>query len=199
MKHKKVTRGFGVLETILAKKRAKIADKLIKQELREGRILDIGCGLFPYFLVSTNFNEKHGLDFSVDRSGFENNEIFLKEVDIEKQKIPYPDNHFNAIIMLAVFEHIQPEKLPNLLKDIHRVLKKNGVFIITTPPPWSAPILSTLSKVNFISKVEINDHKILYSPKKLSDLLSKTGFPKERIKKGYFEAFLNMWFSAEKA
>jgi hypothetical protein len=47
------TRGRGLLEPWLAKMRAQRANRLIPAELRAGRILDIGCGSFPYFLSHT--------------------------------------------------------------------------------------------------------------------------------------------------
>jgi len=195
---KRVTRGFGLLEIFLAKKRAKIADSLINPEHRKGRILDIGCGSFPYFLKSTLFNEKHGIDGEIIIESFKGESIYLKQINVEKQKIPYPANHFNVVIMLAVFEHINPENLSFVLKEILRVLKKDGIFILTTPTPWSIPILSLLSKIHFISKVEINDHKNAFSSIMIKNILQRTGFSKNKIKSGYFEFFLNMWISAQK-
>jgi hypothetical protein len=41
---------------------AKIANRLIPQELRLGGILDIGCGTFPYFLARTEFEKKFAID-----------------------------------------------------------------------------------------------------------------------------------------
>jgi Methylase involved in ubiquinone/menaquinone biosynthesis len=35
--------------------------------------------------------------------------------------------------MLAVFEHIEPFKIENSLKEIYRILKPGGRFILTTP------------------------------------------------------------------
>lgn len=50
-----VTRGHGVLEPLLAKLRAKKANALIPEPARAGRILDVGCGSFPFFLSGTRF------------------------------------------------------------------------------------------------------------------------------------------------
>ena len=61
-----VTRGTGLLEGFLSEQRAKLANKKIPSELRSGKILDIGCGSYPNFLISTNFNIKYGLDPSVN-------------------------------------------------------------------------------------------------------------------------------------
>ena len=45
----RVTRGFGLLEGVLAKKRASLANSLIPASLRTDRILDIGCGSIRFF------------------------------------------------------------------------------------------------------------------------------------------------------
>ncbi len=56
------TRGKGLLEPTLAKLRTRRANHLIPPGLRTGRILDIGCGSFPYFLSHTSFEEKFAVD-----------------------------------------------------------------------------------------------------------------------------------------
>ena len=102
------TRGYGLLETYLAKKRAKVANKLIPSDLRTGRILDIGCGSFPYFLMNTSFQEKYGIDPEVEPD-LVNNEINLLRSDIETNpRLDFEDNFFDVVSMLAVFDHLQP-------------------------------------------------------------------------------------------
>ena len=56
------TRGRGLLEPFLARQRAHMANRLIPAALRRGRILDIGCGTFPYFLAHTAFADKFAID-----------------------------------------------------------------------------------------------------------------------------------------
>lgn len=58
----RVTRGNGRLEGFLARLRARMANRLIPDELRSGRIVDIGCGSYPYFLTTTTFAHRYGLD-----------------------------------------------------------------------------------------------------------------------------------------
>ena len=57
-----VTRGHGLLEPVLARLRANQANRLINKSHRDGNILDIGCGSFPYFLSHTSFKSKFAID-----------------------------------------------------------------------------------------------------------------------------------------
>ena len=99
MLDKKVTRGNGLLEKYLSKKRIIMANKLIPNNKREGRILDIGCGNTPVFLMNTKFKEKYGLDKNFNKKIKRN--IFFREYDIEKNnKLPFSDNYFDIVTML---------------------------------------------------------------------------------------------------
>lgn len=196
--HHKVTRGFGFFETALAKKRATLAESLIDPIKRSGRVLDIGCGSFPHFLVSTSFSEKYGVDGSINESLFKGSPIKLKKINVEIQSLPFQKNFFDVIVMLAVFEHIHPEFINKVLKETHRVLKENGQLIITTPSPQSVPVLWILSRIGLISKVEIDDHKNSFAIGKVASFLSDSGFAKKSITSGHFEFGFNMWFVAQK-
>lgn len=191
-----VTRGYGLLEGFLAKKRAQITDKLIPLQLRAGKILDIGCGTVPYFLMNTTFHEKHGIDKNVQLS---DNIIQLQRFDFETcDKIPFDDNFFDVITMLAVIEHIEPNKVSAILEEIRRILKPNGRLILTTPAPWSDALLRLLAKLKIVSSEEIDDHKAVYSHGLTSHLLCTAGFERAKMNFGYFEIFLNIWGFADK-
>lgn len=47
------------------------------------------------------------------------------------QALPFKDNFFDAIILNMVIEHMR--ELNELLSELHRVLKKGGIMVITTP------------------------------------------------------------------
>jgi len=58
------------------------------------------------------------------------------KLDIEEQKWPYEDGYFDVIMLLEVFEHLY--KKPNhVFREIQRVLKPNGVLLISTPNGWT--------------------------------------------------------------
>lgn len=196
-----VKRGYGALEGFLAKQRARIANRLIPGTLRLGKILDIGCGSYPYFLLNTSFYEKHGIDSSICLNGpfYPEQKMFIKTHDIEKErKAPYEDNSFDVVSMLAVFEHIEPERLVEVLREILRVMKPGGVFIMTTPAIWADALLRVMARLKLVSSDEIAEHKDAYNRSKIVYFLTAAGFRTETMKFGYFEFFLNQWILATK-
>ena len=194
-----VTRGDGLLEKFLAKKRAKQADKCIPGELRTGAILDIGCGTYPFFLINTTFEKKFGVD-RIEREedtvteDNRQNKITLTDYDVEQaEKLPFQSGYFNAVTMLAVFEHIEPDKLPFLLNEIHRVLSPGGVFVMTTPAKWTDKLLRVMAKLRLVSPQEIEEHKDAYTAKKIKAIVAKTNFHLENVRVGHFELFMNLY------
>jgi SAM-dependent methyltransferase len=197
-----VTRGYGLLEGFLARKRASKANALIPSDHRRGRLLDIGCGSFPFFLVNTEFAEKHGLDQVVDAETtrqFAAQGITLAHQDFEHSAaLPFADDYFDVVTMLAVFEHIEPAQLGELLGEIRRILKPGGVYVLTTPASWTEWLLETLAFLHLTSPHEIDDHKNMYDHPEVSELLCRAGFSVDNVRLGYFEFRMNVWGVAEK-
>jgi SAM-dependent methyltransferase len=197
-----IVRGYGPLDLYLAKKRCKMAARHLREVRHRYRILDIGCGAYPLFLTQIDFVEKYGVDQGVSKHLQESamrQGIALKAMDLQKETVlPWESNSFDAVSMLAVFEHIEPANLPFLLAEIYRVLKPQGRYIITTPAPWAARVLQFLAKLKVISPVEIADHRGAYNHKALKTYLADAGFEGDKMKFGYFELFLNLWACADK-
>ncbi len=197
-----VTRGSGLLEGILAKARTGKANELIPPASRKGRVLDIGCGPYPYFLLHTEFEEKYGLDkaFEDDNSrALHQKGIVVRQFDIENETtMPLENEYFDAVVMLAVFEHITPARLAMVVREIRRVLKPGGAYVLTTPAGWTDGLLRLLAAVGLVSKVEIDDHKDRYTPGKVRGILMNGGFADNRITTGYFEGGVNIWARAFK-
>jgi ubiquinone/menaquinone biosynthesis C-methylase UbiE len=179
-----------------------MANSLIPAECRRGRILDVGCGPHPYFLLNTEFQEKYGLDQAVDPLTLERKVI--QSIDLQKysiaetERLPFADNFFDVVTMLAVFEHITPPLLSHSVKEIRRVLKRGRPFIITTPAWWTDGLLRLLSRLGLVSRTEIEDHKDTYTPAKIVAILEHSGFPRKQIRSGHFELGMNIWVRAEK-
>jgi len=194
-----VTRGYGLLEKFFSIQRMKKAQKLIKKHDKKGKILDIGCGIYPYFLMNTKFESKFGIDQGIENKTIKKNNIFLKNYNICKElDIPFEKESFDVITMLAVIEHLDKNQASEILKKCYLMLKKDGILIITTPAHWSEIILKIFAKLHVVSPEEISEHKILFSMKELNSLLLNSNFKLSNIQKGYFEFFLNMWICGKK-
>lgn len=165
-----------------------------------GRLLDVGCGHYPFFLSRSGFVRRVGLDRERGPQWKEvatTSGISLVQGDIERtSRLPFRDQSFDAVTMLAVVEHIDESTLSPLLSDARRVLTPGGRLVITTPPPWSDPVLRTLARFGLSSKTELDEHQAAYTPATLRALLERAGFV--RAKAGVFELGLNVWASGDR-
>lgn len=55
--------------------------------------------------------------------------VYKKLVVYDGRRIPFPNNSFLTVVSNSVLEHI--EDLNMVLKEIHRVLRRDGVFLTT--------------------------------------------------------------------
>lgn len=197
-----MSRRHDFLERFLAEQRAKMANRLIAPQYRQGRILDVGCGDQPFFLLKTQFSEKYGLDRLLQEESlgqWQKDGIILSKCDLEKQQtMPFADEYFDVVTMLAVFEHLEKGKLAAQLKEIWRVLKPGGLFVMTTPAAWADVILKTMSFLRAINSVLYEEHKDTYNFVKITAILETAGFVKEKMRLGYFELCMNIWATARK-
>lgn len=197
-----ILREAGLLDKLLSKWRCEMANRLIPTEARSGNILDVGCGTYPLFLMNTEFANKFGVDQVVTDTShkrWESDRVKFKKLNAEEtQLIPYEDNFFDVVTMLAVFEHIDPPKLIKLLSEIRRVLKKGGVFVMTTPAGWTDSVLTLMAKLHLVSPIEFAEHKDAYTPAKITAIYDQAGFEKAKTRIGYFECFMNIWVAAKK-
>jgi SAM-dependent methyltransferase len=202
MANPKATRGFGLLEGFLAKKRAQKANSLIPQSYRCGRILDIGAGAYPVFLLSTAFSEKFGIDKTFSamwQTELKDHSLALMHHDIEIEvSLPFQDEYFDVVTMLAVLEHMSHQNLPRISQELNRILKHGGLLIITTPAEWTGFILNGMAFLRLISNQEIRDHKGLHTEDSIIKTLQQGGFAPENVQFGYFEFFMNMWVAVTK-
>jgi SAM-dependent methyltransferase len=191
------TRSFGLLEGALAARRAALADSLIPDHLREGRLLDLGCGPGAWFLAQTRFREKVGVD-GVVRPGPREDGVELVKADVESTPLPFPAGHFSVITMLAVLEHLSPDHVQDVLSECHRLLAADGVVVLTCPAAWTAPLFRVMAGVGLLSRCEIDDHKATYRRADLAGLLARAGFRESDVRCGWFELGANNWATGVK-
>ena len=84
-----------------------------------------------------------GLEYSQELIEM-NQDKNIKIIQGDAQNLPFEDNSFNVVIATAVIEHLsQPSKL---LSESYRVLKRDGILILTTPDPFFDRIAEILSR-----------------------------------------------------
>lgn len=179
------------LEKILRKVRT---DKVSRYIKGIDNICDIGCSNNAYFLkkISNKIKKGYGIDKKVDKCT--NNKLILIENKLLKT-LPFKDNFFEIVTLIAVIEHLDyPEYIIN---EVHRILKPEGLLILTTPTPESRKIIDFLTyKLNLLSREQISDHKYYWNKSDLTSLLSKCRFNKIEFK--YFELLMNCLVCAKK-
>lgn len=102
------------------------------------RVLDAGCGTgYGTELISCVAREAVGVDY--DSVVIEENRhrcsrhpnLSFEVMDVTQLK--FPDGSFDVVISFEVYEHIPPERTECLLRQLHRVLKRPGLLILSTP------------------------------------------------------------------
>jgi SAM-dependent methyltransferase len=100
-----------------------IADKV------KGKTLDVGCGSKPYEHLYGS-TEYIGLEFDTP----ENREFKNADFFYDGNTFPFTEASFNSVVANEVFEHVfNPD---NFLDEIHRILSKDGVLLMTMPFAW---------------------------------------------------------------
>ncbi len=151
----------------------------------------------PYFLRSTQFGEKVGMDSSLTDTESEPNLDLLRQ-DIEHTPWPFPHDHFSVVTMLAVLEHLHPEHVTDILTEVRRVLKPAGALVLTCPAGWTAPVLRVMASLRLVSPDEISDHKGAYGIGDIRALLEAAGFTATAITCGCFQLGVNNWAIARR-
>ncbi|MFZ2621022.1 MAG: class I SAM-dependent methyltransferase [Minisyncoccia bacterium] len=116
-------------------RRAIVVDSLatyLTKKPKNTKLLDFGCGsgIFVEELSKTGF-DTHGLDISAEAVRFGELQGIKNLGVIDSHKIDFSDNTFDVVLTLDVLEHLEDESWA--LKEIERVLKSGGIFVIMVP------------------------------------------------------------------
>jgi len=177
MTHQRSTRGTGLLEPWLARRRHAQAQRVIAQRSRPVQsILDIGCGTAPVFLRTLAVPHRYGLDKLAPRS-YEDHGITVMPWDAAHDLcLPFEPERFDVITMLAVWEHIVTQRLLPLCCECYRCLKPGGLLIITTPSPLAQRILTVMARCGLVSREEIDEHVSVMNIPHIRSILQRAGF-----------------------
>lgn len=168
------TKEFNILDKLIFRLRfRKIVSYIEKNDI----ILDFGCGYQADALnyVKNKIKEGIGFDYDCETAQLAPNIRIQRFNFIDT--LPLKSNSLHKVLFLAVLEHIEIEKVPNLLRECNRVLKPGGKIVLTTPTPAGKKILEFLAfTLGIISRKEITDHKKYYDYTDLKNLAESCGF-----------------------
>lgn len=130
------------------------ANRFVTSLLEGRRMIDLGCGFGQLVKYAKNLN--------IDAIGLDCNHHPDVVGDLNNN-LPFKDKTFNTVTCVDTIEHIKSPE--HLFKEVYRILKPKGIFIITAPNSrW-------YRNVNHTSK---------FSYSSFRELITKTGFNMEK-------------------
>lgn len=94
-----------------------------------GETLDVGCGQKPYEQL---FKSSHYIGLEIDTP--DNRKAKKADYFYDGTRFPFPDQGFDCVVTNQVFEHVFNPA--SFLKEIYRVLKPDGMLLLTAPFVW---------------------------------------------------------------
>lgn len=107
-------------------------DRYLGKAPKHTKLLDFGCGsgIFVEELEKAGF-DAHGVDISDEAVRFGALQGIKNLSVIDSHKINFSDNTFDVVLSMDVLEHLEDEEWA--LKEIERILKPNGIFVVMVP------------------------------------------------------------------
>jgi ubiquinone/menaquinone biosynthesis C-methylase UbiE len=110
--------------------------RLMKQHIAPGNfVLDVGCGRADYLrMLLSNSPNIVGIETAKDKLDDcfrAHPELRNRVLHVSAESMPFPTAHFDVVIVNEVLEHIPDQDAA--LREIHRVLKPGGKFLLFCP------------------------------------------------------------------
>lgn len=144
----------------------------VPRKRQDGRVLDIGCGSGGYlaFLAGLGWT-CHGVEPGSNSRDYAQGVLGLTVHPGPLKACRFPDQWFDVVTMWHVIEHLADPL--ETLREIHRVLKRDGIVLLRTPnvESWEARVFQ-----GSWYGVDAPRHLYLFSPQTLGALLVKAGF-----------------------
>ncbi|NPD44300.1 MULTISPECIES: bifunctional 2-polyprenyl-6-hydroxyphenol methylase/3-demethylubiquinol 3-O-methyltransferase UbiG [unclassified Lentimicrobium] len=113
--------------------------QLISKYYKSGQILELGSS--PYHLTHVLKQKGYsiiGADIDPSRQAkfISDQNLDIVKCNVEDEKLPFKDGEFQFIIFNEIFEHLRINPI-RTLREINRVLHKDGILLLTTPNLYS--------------------------------------------------------------
>ena len=127
-------------------------------------------------------------------------DVFSCEIDLfdaERDVFPYSEESFDCVVCGELLDHLQFDPM-HMMKEIHRVLRLDGLLVLTTPnaASWAAtaavlqgdhPGFYTRYLPGDKTEDQASRHAREYTPKEVSRLLWDAGFAVVRLDTGPYD------------
>ena len=96
------------------------------------RVLDLGCGIgFTTARLAEHY-ETYGIDAAPGHIWLTRRRAPTARLTLgSAERLPYPDGHFAAVVMLDVLEHLANERA--VVSEAARVLRPGGLLVLSVP------------------------------------------------------------------
>lgn len=164
---------------VLHSKRLKLIKNILKKEPRDIKLLDVGCSSGA-FLESAN--KLNFTTFGVEPAPEAAKTAIKNGLNVKigtLQENNYQSNFFDVVTLFEVIEHIK-NPIP-LLKEINRVLKKNGICVIGTGNTDSLTVKILKSNWEYFNMQKHGGHISFFNPNTIKILATNTKFRVHKI------------------
>src|SRR3984893_6515977 len=162
-----------------------------------GRGLEVGSGsgylLFPMASLFPQIQwyaiEHPDLPYAnrqTYQSMFRSYNCHLATVDLQREPLPFPNDHFALVAFPEVLEHLPTDRVNFVLSEIVRTIQPNGVLIASSPNQASLEnrlrLIKGKSIVDMPNEIAkgIFGHVRLYTPSEMQSAMAKRGLTLER-------------------
>jgi 2-polyprenyl-3-methyl-5-hydroxy-6-metoxy-1,4-benzoquinol methylase len=171
--------------------------ELIKRKGQSARIIDIGCNEGDLlFVLSHQFGKSYdihltGVDLSPLNIDFANKrKEYYHHTNcdfsiMDANHLAFNPEHFDIVICSEVLEHMQEPAVT--VKEIHRILKKNGLAVITSPNGGGNIVRKIIHALNFITsgRLMLSREKDIQELKEMSSDTVRQGQKEKNIGSGH--------------
>lgn len=164
-----------------------VGKALVRYVLRrrplKGRVLDYGCG--PGFLIhdllemaseATIYGVEHSpASIELVNRQFAQRERFRGVASAATVPTPFEDGYFDTVLFVETIEHIEPAQRLPALRELRRLLRSNGLVVVTTPNEEDIDASKAICP-DCGAKFHVVQHLSSWSARTLKPVMEEVGF-----------------------
>jgi len=128
------------------------------------KVLDAACGLgYGSYLLATTARHVDGIDIDAARIGYAREKYLSDNIHYAVSEVTdtqFESDRFDVVVSIETFEHLRPELADSFLMEVRRILKPDGIFILSTP---NKPVFDQITRVeDHINEMDVDSlHALL--------------------------------------